>query len=175
MRNTQETFKSSSFLLWYQSFRLKDYINLSIASLLNHGWQNSHHHRSYISSLCAHCCIRHQSCLFSSFIRLSMNDSFQHFFWWQRVSRLERTILIELSLKNKIGFIYKSCAAPDASKKGYQPWIRCDYMVTSWFLNSFSREITDSVIYSRSIKELWTTLENQFGQSNGSKLYHLLK
>ncbi|XP_069147179.1 uncharacterized protein [Solanum lycopersicum] len=48
-------------------------------------------------------------------------------------------------------------------------------MVTSWLLNSLSKEITDSVIYSRAAKELWMSLEHRFGQSNGTKLFHLKK
>uniref|UniRef100_A0A1U7WZQ1 Uncharacterized protein LOC104228849 n=1 Tax=Nicotiana sylvestris TaxID=4096 RepID=A0A1U7WZQ1_NICSY len=48
-------------------------------------------------------------------------------------------------------------------------------MVTSWFLNSLTKEIGDSVIYSKSAKELWNSLEHRFGQSNGAKLYHLQK
>lgn len=84
----------------------------------------------------------------------------------------KRTVLIVLSAKNKTGFISGSCAAPDPCSNDYQPWSRCNDMVTSWLLNSLSREIADSVIYSRSAKELWTSLEHRFGQSNGAKLYH---
>ncbi|XP_059286588.1 uncharacterized protein LOC132040015 [Lycium ferocissimum] len=38
-----------------------------------------------------------------------------------------------------------------------------------------TRDIADSVIYSRSAKELWASLEHRFGQSNGAKLCHLQK
>lgn len=48
-------------------------------------------------------------------------------------------------------------------------------MVISWLLNSLSRDIGDSVIYSKTAKELWDSLENRFGRSNGAKLYHLEK
>lgn len=48
-------------------------------------------------------------------------------------------------------------------------------MVTSWLLNSLSKDIGDSVIYSKSARDLWTNLEHRFGQSNGAKLYHLRK
>ncbi|XP_049373859.1 uncharacterized protein LOC125838886 [Solanum verrucosum] len=48
-------------------------------------------------------------------------------------------------------------------------------MVTSWILNSLSKKIADNVIYSRTVRELWMSLEHRFGQSNGAKLYHLQK
>ncbi|XP_075083269.1 uncharacterized protein LOC142167020 [Nicotiana tabacum] len=48
-------------------------------------------------------------------------------------------------------------------------------MVTSWLRNSLSKEIGDSVIYSKSVKVLWNSLEHRFGQTNGAKLYQLQK
>ncbi|XP_019238637.1 PREDICTED: uncharacterized protein LOC109218721 [Nicotiana attenuata] len=86
-----------------------------------------------------------------------------------------RSILIALSAKNKLGFIDGTCPAPTIISNEYQPWTRCNNMVTSWLLNSLSKDIGDSVIYSKSTKELWTSLEHRFGRSNGAKLYHLRK
>ncbi|KAH0734514.1 hypothetical protein KY285_010221 [Solanum tuberosum] len=48
-------------------------------------------------------------------------------------------------------------------------------MVISWLLNSLSREISESVIYSSTAKELWSDLEARFGQSSGAKLFQLQK
>uniref|UniRef100_A0A1S4BBM9 Retrotransposon Copia-like N-terminal domain-containing protein n=1 Tax=Nicotiana tabacum TaxID=4097 RepID=A0A1S4BBM9_TOBAC len=86
-----------------------------------------------------------------------------------------RSVLIALSAKNKIGFINGACPAPTLTSRDYQPWSRCNDMVTSWLLNSLSKDIGDNVIYSKSAKDLWTSLEHRFGQSNGAKLYHLRK
>lgn len=84
-----------------------------------------------------------------------------------------RSILIALSAKTKLGFINGSCSEPAANATGYSLWHRCNDMVTSWLLNSLSKDITPSVIYSRTAKDLWTDLEQRFGQSNSAKLYHL--
>nr|XP_009621916.1 uncharacterized protein LOC104113454 [Nicotiana tomentosiformis] len=48
-------------------------------------------------------------------------------------------------------------------------------MVISWILNALSKDITDSVMYSKIAKELCDSLEHRFGRSNGAKLYHLQK
>ncbi|XP_075101888.1 uncharacterized protein LOC142177312 [Nicotiana tabacum] len=48
-------------------------------------------------------------------------------------------------------------------------------MVTSWLLNSLSKDIGDSVIYSKMVRNLWNSLEYMFVQSNGTKLYQLQK
>ncbi|KAM3282710.1 hypothetical protein P3S67_026355 [Capsicum chacoense] len=87
----------------------------------------------------------------------------------------KRSVLIALSAKNKLGFItgYHPCPASDSTD--FQAWNRCNDMVTSWILNSLSKDIADSVIYSKTVQELWIILEHKFGQSNGAKLYHLQK
>lgn len=74
-----------------------------------------------------------------------------------------------------MGFITGLHSVPTSDSSDLQPWSRCNDMVTSWLLNSLSKEIADSVIYSRTAKDLWTSLEHRFGQSNGAKLYHLQK
>ncbi|XP_049390256.1 uncharacterized protein LOC125854717 [Solanum stenotomum] len=86
-----------------------------------------------------------------------------------------RTILIALSAKNKLGFIDGTCKIPDRSSSDYHLWSRCNDMITSWLLNSLSKDIADSVIYSQTAKDLYTDLEQRFGQSNGAKLFHLQK
>ncbi|XP_019258794.1 PREDICTED: uncharacterized protein LOC109237007 [Nicotiana attenuata] len=87
----------------------------------------------------------------------------------------KRSILIALSVKNKLGFINGILVKPDLGSNDLPQWSRCNDMVTSWLLNSLSKEIGDSVIYSKSAMELWNSLEHRFGQSNGAKLYHLQK
>ncbi|XP_060190299.1 uncharacterized protein LOC132619398 [Lycium barbarum] len=86
-----------------------------------------------------------------------------------------RTILIALSAKNKLGFINGTCKMPDPDSSGFHAWNRCNDMVTSWLLNSLSKDIADSVIYSKTAKDLYTDLEQRFGQSNGAKLFYLQK
>nr|XP_009787368.1 PREDICTED: uncharacterized protein LOC104235332 [Nicotiana sylvestris] len=54
-------------------------------------------------------------------------------------------------------------------------WARCNDMVLSWLLNSLSKEIAESVLYSQSAKDLWADLEDRFGQTNGAKLFRLQK
>lgn len=87
----------------------------------------------------------------------------------------KRALLIALSAKNKLGFIDGSCKSPATGSSNLRLWNRCNDMVTSWLLNSLSKEIAASVLYSKSAESLWADLEDRFGQSNGAKLYHLQK
>ncbi|XP_070019263.1 uncharacterized protein [Nicotiana sylvestris] len=84
-------------------------------------------------------------------------------------------VLIAISAKNKLGFINGSYVEPAIDDKDYPLWSRCNDMVTSWLLNSLTKEIGDNVIYSRKAKDLWSSLEHIFGQSSGAKLYHMQK
>ncbi|KAH0696502.1 hypothetical protein KY290_013873 [Solanum tuberosum] len=86
-----------------------------------------------------------------------------------------RSILIALSAKRKLGFINGTCQAPASDASDSSQWNCCNDMVTSWLLNSLSKEIGDSVIYSNTAKELWDSLKQRFGKSSGTKLFHLQK
>lgn len=58
-----------------------------------------------------------------------------------------RSVVCALSVKNKVGFINGECKKPDPDSQKLRLWERCDYMVTSWILNSLSKENADSVEY----------------------------
>ncbi|XP_070047351.1 uncharacterized protein [Nicotiana tomentosiformis] len=84
-----------------------------------------------------------------------------------------RGILRGLSVKNKVGFITEKCKKPDSDHPTFEQWERCDDMVTSWIINSLSKDLADSLQYVVDAKELWQELEDRYDQTNGAKLYQL--
>ncbi|XP_019255103.1 PREDICTED: uncharacterized protein LOC109233688 [Nicotiana attenuata] len=84
-------------------------------------------------------------------------------------------VLRALSVKNKIGFINGKCGKPDSKDPTFDQWERCDNVVTSWILNSLSKDLADSLQYVNDAKELWEELEDRYDQTNGAKLYQLQK
>lgn len=84
-----------------------------------------------------------------------------------------RSVLIALSAKKQLGFINGACKPPDLTAPEFEKRCCCNDMVISWLLNSLSKEIGDSVIYSKTAKELWESLKHRFEKSNGAKIYHL--
>ncbi|XP_075101583.1 uncharacterized protein LOC142177024 [Nicotiana tabacum] len=86
-----------------------------------------------------------------------------------------RGILIALSAKNKVGFIDGTLIQPKISFDTFKSWAHCNDMVISWLLNSLSKEIAESVPYSKTARDIWNELEESFNQSNESQLYHLKK
>ncbi|XP_070010549.1 uncharacterized protein [Nicotiana sylvestris] len=64
---------------------------------------------------------------------------------------------------------------PNSDSTNYGQWERCDDMVTSWILNSLSKDIADSLQYVNDAKELWQELEDRYDQTNRAKMYQLQK
>ncbi|XP_059306213.1 uncharacterized protein LOC132057605 [Lycium ferocissimum] len=86
-----------------------------------------------------------------------------------------RSVLISLSAKKKFGFINGDFRPPDLNHVDYEQWACCNNMVITWLMNSLTKNIKDSVMYSKTTRELWESLESRFGKTNGAKLYHLQK
>nr|XP_043638111.1 uncharacterized protein LOC122609115 [Erigeron canadensis] len=82
------------------------------------------------------------------------------------------TIQMALGANMKLGFIDGSTKKPTNSHVDSGRWIRCDYMVICWILNSMTAKISEAFLYAKSAKELWTKLSERYGQSNGPLIYH---
>ncbi|KAL5552462.1 hypothetical protein UlMin_039863 [Ulmus minor] len=83
-------------------------------------------------------------------------------------------MLIALSVKNKLGFIDGSITKPEGNDLNLlNSWIRNNNVVISWILNSVSKEISASVIFSVSACEIWLDLKDRFQQRNGPRIFQL--
>lgn len=81
---------------------------------------------------------------------------------------------IALYVRNKLGFIDGACAKPsdtDVSLLNY--WIRINNIVISWILNSVSKEISASVLFSDSAASIWDDLKERFQLSNVPRIFQL--
>ena len=76
---------------------------------------------------------------------------------WSKSARMA------LGAKSKLGFVDRSLDKPTEDKIELQKWIRCDYMVRCWILNSIVSEISESFMYIQSAKELWEELAERSG------------
>ncbi|GKC70517.1 hypothetical protein Tco_1116400 [Tanacetum coccineum] len=66
-----------------------------------------------------------------------------------------RNVKMALREKLKLGFIDGSCNRPSVDNVDEHRWIRCDYMVTCWILNSMVAELSDAFLYAQSAFKLW--------------------
>ncbi|XP_074309519.1 uncharacterized protein LOC141643998 [Silene latifolia] len=78
------------------------------------------------------------------------------FFTWSR------GIVMALATKNKCGFIDGSTPTPAQNDPSFSKWLRTDYMVRCWILNSMTPNIKDGFMTCKSAKRLWTDLNDIF-------------
>ncbi|KAL5161290.1 LINE-1 retrotransposable element ORF2 protein [Glycine soja] len=77
---------------------------------------------------------------------------------------------------NKLGFVNGSIPIHDSSDTAkLRMWKRNDNIVASWILNSLTKEISASVIYSTSASNIWNDLEKRFNIKNGPRIFQLRK
>lgn len=76
-------------------------------------------------------------------------------------------------MPKKIGFIDGSIPEPDDDDPQYQSWFKNNSVVSSWILNSISKDLIPNVIYSTSTTEMWNVLHDQFHQPNGPRIFQL--
>ena len=62
---------------------------------------------------------------------------------------------------------------PHVTDVKHQRWVRCNYMVTCWILNSMIAELSDAFLYVDSAYELWREIYGRYGQSNGPLIYQI--
>ncbi|XP_060216451.1 uncharacterized protein LOC132643935 [Lycium barbarum] len=79
------------------------------------------------------------------------------------------SMVTSLTPKNKLGLITGKIAQLDTNSPLYSFWERCNDMVKAWIINSLTRDIAISVMCLPTAKEVWSDINDRFGQSNGSK------
>ncbi|XP_074295987.1 uncharacterized protein LOC141623716 [Silene latifolia] len=84
-----------------------------------------------------------------------------------------RSMLIGLSVKNKIGFVDGTLPKPTSGATKIRQWERCNDMVISWILHSVSSEIANGLLYTETAKSIWDELKERFEQYNGAQLYQV--
>lgn len=101
----------------------------------------------------------------SKLVSINLNGS--NFISWKR--NVRRALIA----KNKIGFIEGTIVKPDESHKDYNRWMRCDYLVICWLMNSMNEEIGENFTFVESSAQLWNEIGECYGQSNGPQIYQL--
>ena len=83
-------------------------------------------------------------------------------------------IIALMSVKNKLGFIDGFISRPDGTDSNLlSSWTRNNSIVISWILNSVSKEIAASILFSDTALEIWNDLQDRFKQSNGPRIFEI--
>ncbi|XP_074307074.1 uncharacterized protein LOC141642244 [Silene latifolia] len=86
-----------------------------------------------------------------------------------------RGVILALGSKNKEGFINGVIAEPEITSDKYKAWKCCDYMIRCWILSSMTPEVKSGFLSAKSAKELWSDIQERYGQSNAPLLFQLKK
>ena len=84
-----------------------------------------------------------------------------------------RAMVLALTAKKKIGFVNGKIAKPKDDSLLYEDWESCNTMVLSWLINSMHVDISSSIMYYETVREMWLELQRVFSQGNGPKIYNL--
>ncbi|XP_057756496.1 uncharacterized protein LOC130975775 [Arachis stenosperma] len=86
-----------------------------------------------------------------------------------------RAIRKALNAKRKLGFITGYVPQPDPTTEleKFKNWQCVNDVVSTWILNSVSKEIATSLVYTNSAAELWNDLKDRFQHGNGPRVFEL--
>ncbi|KAL0377050.1 UNVERIFIED_CONTAM: hypothetical protein Scaly_0822600 [Sesamum calycinum] len=71
------------------------------------------------------------------------------------------SIKCALKAQMRLGFIDWSCVKPNMNDEKYEQWMKLYSMVTTWILNSFSKDIVQAYTYAKTSRSLWLDLEQR--------------
>ncbi|XP_070020436.1 uncharacterized protein [Nicotiana sylvestris] len=96
-------------------------------------------------------------------------------FYGTGYSDWRKSMLIALSMKNKLYFIQPDCVRPPPNSPIFCQWDRCNNIVISWIHNLLAPVIRKSVLYCQLAKDVWMELEDRYGQLSGIRVYQVKK
>ena len=82
-------------------------------------------------------------------------------------------MVLALTAKKKIGFVNGKIPMPDLDSPLYKDWQSYKTMFLSWMINSMQIDVSSSIMYCETRREMWIELKNLFSQGNGPKIYNL--
>lgn len=78
-----------------------------------------------------------------------------------------------LGAKNKLVFIDASIPVPDLLDLNRSAWERCNYLLHSWFLNSVTPPIAQTIVFLENAIDVWKDLKEQFSKVDRIRVANL--
>ncbi|XP_070020326.1 uncharacterized protein LOC142180910 [Nicotiana tabacum] len=80
-----------------------------------------------------------------------------------------------LLVKNKLGFIERTCVKGSYKSELANPWERCNVVVLSWIGKTVALKLQPSIIYASNVSKVWSEFKERFDKSNLTQTYRLWK
>lgn len=87
--------------------------------------------------------------------------------------RWKRSMILTLSVKNKLGFVDGSIDVPETTSTRYKSRERCNNFVISWLISNLDDTIAKSVLFLPTAKTIWQDLEDKYGYTFMTQVYTL--
>lgn len=78
-------------------------------------------------------------------------------------------MIIRLTIKNKLRFVNGDIPRPTSEL--LSSWIICNRVITTWILNSLSKETAVSINFSKYVKEIWSDLQERYQRKNHPRVF----
>ena len=82
---------------------------------------------------------------------------------------------INLSMKHKLVFVQDAITRSTGDPLKGDQWDACNNLVITWLMNNVTYTIARSILFIKTVVEIWLQLEKWFVIANGSRKYHLIK
>ncbi|XP_071726897.1 uncharacterized protein [Rutidosis leptorrhynchoides] len=82
-------------------------------------------------------------------------------------SSWRRSMMIALNAKNKLQIVTGQFAEPEITSRTRVLWERTNDMIISWILNTICDEISNSLSFVNTVKDLWKELQDHYCQLDG--------
>lgn len=86
-----------------------------------------------------------------------------------------RSIQIALNARNKFVIVNGVFEKPDVESSLYAQWARVNDIIITWILNSVADDISDSLNFVTTAKDVWNELHERYSGVNGHRIYEVLK
>ncbi|XP_021767897.1 uncharacterized protein LOC110732285 [Chenopodium quinoa] len=94
-------------------------------------------------------------------------------FYGENYSSWKRSMIIELSTKNKMSFIDGTLPKPHPTDATYKAWVRCNDLVVGWILGVLGPVTKKSVFFYKTARDMWQDLEERYGHVSSAQLCNL--
>ncbi|CAN1345721.1 hypothetical protein LINPERPRIM_LOCUS40498 [Linum perenne] len=85
----------------------------------------------------------------------------------------ERSMMLVLAGKNKLGFVDGSIPAPQPIDSLFPLWTRNNQLLLSWIQRSVSPSIAQSILWITSARDAWCELKERFSQGDAFRIADL--
>ncbi|XP_019094447.1 PREDICTED: uncharacterized protein LOC109129886 [Camelina sativa] len=84
-----------------------------------------------------------------------------------------RSVRMGLNVRNKLGFIDGTILKPASDHRDFGSWSRCNDMVSTWLMNSVSKEISQSLLFIPTAEGIWKNLLARFKQDDAPRVFEI--